>query len=148
MAAVIDWLQEERGARVIVTTGPIERERQRAREIVALCHTAPVFFDGNLSLTQLAALSAASDGYFGVDTAPMHMAAAGGVPVVALFGPTGPEAWRPWASRGRVIAAPCACNLEHRQVCDWSEGAVRQCLVSITVAEVQAALVELLPAPA
>ena len=114
MAAVIDWLQAERGARVVVTTGPVERERDRAREIVALCRTQPLFFDGNLSLTQIAALSAASDGYFGVDTAPMHMAAAVGVPVVALFGPTNPESWGPWTPRGRVLSAPCPCNEANR----------------------------------
>jgi heptosyltransferase-3 len=148
MAAVIDWLQEERGARVFVTTGPVERERRRAREIVARCRTRPLFFDGNLSLPQLAALSAASDGYFGIDTAPMHMAAAVGVPVVALFGPTGPEAWAPWTPRGRVLTSPCRCNLAQRQLCDWSDGAVRECLAAISVERVQAALDELLPAPA
>jgi heptosyltransferase-3 len=148
MATVIDWLQEERGTRVVVTTGPIERERRRAREIVARCRTAPLFFDGNLTLTQLAALSAGCDGYFGIDTAPMHMAAAVGIPVVALFGPTGPDSWGPWNVRGRVLSAPCACNAAHGQVCDWSEGAVRACLASIGVDQVQAALDELLPAPA
>jgi heptosyltransferase-3 len=140
MAAVIDWLQGERGARVVVTTGPVERERERAREIVALCRTKPFFFDGNLSLTQIAALSAATDGYFGVDTAPMHMAAAVGVPVVALFGPTDPKSWGPWTPRGCVLAAPCPCNEANRQLCDWN--AVRACLASITVAQAQAAIEE------
>jgi heptosyltransferase-3 len=146
MAAVIDWLQEVRGARVIVTTGPVERERERAREIVALCRSKPLFFDGGLSLTQLAALSATTAGYFGVDTAPMHMAAAVGVPVVALFGPTNPASWGPWTSRQRVLTAPCPCNEAHREVCDWNK--VRACLASITVQQAQAALDELLFSPA
>jgi heptosyltransferase-3 len=146
MAAVIDWLQAERGARVVVTTGPVERERERAREIVALCRTEPLFFDGNLSLTQIAALSQATDGYFGVDTAPMHVAAAVGVPVVALFGPTNPQSWGPWAPRGRVLQAPCPCNEANRQVCDWN--AVRACLASITVEQVQAAIEECILTPA
>jgi heptosyltransferase-3 len=146
MAAVIDWLQADRGARVIVTTGPVERERERAREIVALCRTKPLFFDGGLTLTQLAALSSVSDGYFGVDTAPMHMAAAVGVPVVALFGPTNASSWAPWTSRRRVLSAPCPCNEAKREVCDWSQ--VRACLASITVEQAQAALEELILSPA
>jgi heptosyltransferase-3 len=148
MAAVIDWLQDERGTRVVVTTGPVERERTRARAIVALCRTQPLFFDGNLNLTQLAAISAASDGYFGIDTAPMHIAAAVGVPVLVLFGPTGPESWGPWNAHGRVLSAACACKVEGRAVCDWSAGAVRACMASISVEQVQAALDELLPTPA
>ena len=148
MAAVIDWLQGERGTRVVVTTGPVERERERAREVVSRCRTAPLFFDGNLDLSQLAAISSCCDGYFGIDTAPMHMAAAVGVPVLALFGPTGAEAWRPWTARGRVLSTPCLCNLGQRPVCDWSAGAVRACLAAISVEQVQAALDELLPTPA
>jgi heptosyltransferase III len=142
MAAVIDWLQEERGTRVIVTTGPVDRERELAREIVALCRTRPLFFDGDLSLTQLAALSSVTDGYFGVDTAPMHMAAAVGVPVIALFGPTNAASWGPWTSRQRVLRASCPCNEARKELCDWS--GVRACLASITVAQAQAALDEVI----
>ena len=145
MAWVIDWLQTERGARVIVTTGPVGRERERAQEVVALCKTAPLFFDGNLSLTQIAALSAESDGYFGVDTAPMHIAAAVGAPVVALFGPTSAESWGPWTPRKRVVSTYCPCSREARRACDWNK--VRACLAAITVTDAEAALDELILAP-
>ncbi len=141
MAEVIDWLQTERGARVVVTTGPVPRERSRAQEIVRLCRTQPLFYDGNLSLTQIAALSAESDGYFGVDTAPMHMAAAVGVPVIALFGPTDQKGWAPWTSRRCVLSHPCACNQTRHRACDWSQ--VRACLAAITPAEAKTALNEL-----
>ncbi|MCE0484036.1 MAG: putative lipopolysaccharide heptosyltransferase III [Methylacidiphilales bacterium] len=144
MAAVIDWLQTERQARVIVTTGPIERERQRARDIVSLCRTKPLFYDGNLSLTQTAALTAASDAYFGVDTAPMHMAAAVGVPVIALFGPTHARNWGPWTPLVRVLSHGCPCYETRSRACDWSQ--VRACLASIAVEEAQAALDEVLAA--
>lgn len=143
MAATIDWLQSERGARVVVTTSPAERERETARAIVAQCRTAPLFFDGNLSLGQIAALSAESDGYFGVDTAPMHMAAAVGVPVVALFGPTNARNWGPWTPLGRVLSKHCVCNdVAAKEKCDWSR--TRACLAAITVPEAEAALDEML----
>jgi heptosyltransferase-3 len=143
MAEVIDWLQAERGARVVVTTGPADRERERARALVAQCRNRPILFDGNLALGQIAALSAESDGYFGVDTAPMHMAAAVGVPVVALFGPTHPQNWGPWTPLGRVLSRPCPCNdAAAKQKCDWSR--TRACLAAIPVAEAQGALDEML----
>ncbi len=145
MAETIDWLQTGRGARVVVTTGPEPRERERAREIVRLCRTRPRFHDGDLSLTQIAALSAESDGYFGVDTAPMHMAAAVGVPVVALFGPTHAKNWGPWTPLGQVLSQPCPCNETGRKACDWDQ--VRACLAAITVPQAQAALDRLLATP-
>ena len=145
MAEVIDWLQTERRARVVVTTGPAPRELERAREIVRLCRTQPLFYAGQLSLSQIAALSAESDGYFGVDTAPMHMAAAVGVPVVALFWPTNAENWGPWTPLGRVLSAPCRCNETAREACDWSQ--VRACLAAITVPETQSALDQMLSRP-
>jgi len=143
MAEVIDWLQTERNARVVVTTGPAARELEHAREIIRLCRTQPIFYEGNLSLGQIAALSAESDGYFGVDTAPMHMAAAVGAPVVSLFGPTNPLNWGPWTPVGHVLSKTCLCNETGRNdQCDWSQ--VRGCLAAITVAEAQAALDQML----
>jgi ADP-heptose:LPS heptosyltransferase len=144
MSQVIDWLQTERGARVIVTTGPVPQERERAQEIVRLCRTQPLFYDGNLSLTQIAALSAESDGYFGVDTAPMHMAAAVGVPVLALFGPTNPVSWGPWTPKARVLSHPCQCGSGPTANCTWAPGTVRACLAGISVETAKAALVQIL----
>jgi heptosyltransferase-3 len=146
MADVIDWLQTERQAHVVVTTGPAPEELKRAREIVALCRTKSLFFEGDISLEQIAALSAESDGYFGVDTAPMHMAAAVGVPVVALFGPTNPKNWGPWTPLGQVLAKHCPCNdSSGKEKCDWTR--VRACLAAISVPEARAALDQLLATP-
>jgi heptosyltransferase-3 len=144
MAEVIDWLQAERGARVVVTTGPVPRERSRAQEIVQLCRTQPLFYDGTLSLSQIAALSAESDVYFGVDTAPMHMAAAVGIPVVALFGPTNALSWGPWTAQKYVLSHLCACNETGKRACDWNQ--VRACMSAITPEEVKTALDRVLSA--
>jgi heptosyltransferase-3 len=138
MAEVIDWLQTQRGARVVVTTGPVEEERRRAQEIVRLGQTKPLFFDGNVSLAQIAALSAEADCYFGVDTAPMHMAAAVGTPVIALFGPTVEAVWAPWTEDKCVLSHRCLCHKTRMQACDWTQ--VRACLAQITPDEARAAL--------
>ena len=40
------------------------------------------------------------------DGGAMHLAAALGKPIVALFGDSSPERWRPWGVRYRVVRAP------------------------------------------
>jgi heptosyltransferase-2 len=57
----------------------------------------------NLSIYRAAHL------FFGVDSGPMHMAAAMGVPVVALFGPTDERKWGPWGDGHLVITKRLSC---------------------------------------
>jgi len=40
----------------------------------------------------------------------MHMAAALGVPVVALFGPSGEKSWGPWGEGHVVLTSPYLCR--------------------------------------
>ncbi|MCS7215132.1 MAG: glycosyltransferase family 9 protein [Thermodesulfovibrio sp.] len=61
---------------------------------------------GKLTLRQLIAVSSVCDIYFGIDTAPMHMAAAFGKPVIALFGPSGAFNWGPWDNESGNIPYP------------------------------------------
>ncbi len=58
-------------------------------------------FQGDLPL--LMAVAARARLALGGDTGPLHLAAALGAPVVALFGPTDPERNRPWARHIRVL---------------------------------------------
>jgi len=102
MAEVIVWLLE-RGAAVIITSSPDIREVEKARTILSLVssritHHASRLIDlcGKTTIKQLGAISEASDLFFGVDSAPMHIAAAVGTPVIALFGPSGAFDWGPW----------------------------------------------------
>ncbi len=87
-AGLIDRIQGD-GYRVVLTAAPSASEQQLIDRVIALCrHTpAPVNFAGMLSLKQLAALSARARLFIGVDSAPMHIAAAMQTPTVALFGP-------------------------------------------------------------
>ncbi|MCK6552838.1 glycosyltransferase family 9 protein [Myxococcota bacterium] len=45
-----------------------------------------------------------------VDTGPAHVAAALGVPVVAIFGPTSPTRWGPRSPRSRVVTLGLDCS--------------------------------------
>ncbi|MGC4117539.1 MAG: glycosyltransferase family 9 protein [Myxococcales bacterium] len=44
------------------------------------------------------------------DSGPVHLASALGVPVVALFGPTSPERWRPLSPRSEVVRRTLPCS--------------------------------------
>src|SRR6476620_5366414 len=44
------------------------------------------------------------------DTGPMHLAAAVGTPIVAIFGPSDPRRYGPLSKRARVITADLWCR--------------------------------------
>ncbi len=110
MAALIDRLTDEEDAQVFLTCGPAQAEIQKAKRIVEMAQRKPVDLIGKTTLTQLAALSQRCDLFVGVDTAPMHIAASVGTPVVALFGPTGQAQWRPWGEGHRVLQDNAGCD--------------------------------------
>ena len=57
----------------------------------------------NYSITELIALTRRAHLFIGGDTGPMHLAAALGIPVVAIFGPTDPARNGPFATRNVVL---------------------------------------------
>ncbi len=110
MAEVIRWFTD-RGMKVIVTSSPDKGELERVRAILSLCDLKEelsrnhlVDLSGKITIKQLAAVSQRSVLFFGVDTAPMHIAAAVGTPVVALFG-AGQQNWRPWGEGHCIITS-------------------------------------------
>ncbi len=56
---------------------------------------------GRLDLNQMVALLEGAALYIGPDTSITHLAAACGVPVVALYGPIDPRLWGPWPAAWR-----------------------------------------------
>jgi heptosyltransferase-3 len=105
VAQLIDALTAE-GRTVVLTAAPDQKELAMITQIQSLCRsTRVVSLAGQLSLPQLAALIDAAQLFIGVDSAPMHMAAALETPCLALFGPTKLQHWRPWGDNNRVIWA-------------------------------------------
>lgn len=120
-AEVIDHLQL-RGLAVYLTCGPAEDEQQQVRAIAALCKTPPsLIFAGKTTFLQLAALIDHARLYIGVDSAPMHMAAALHKPQVCLFGATKPQQWRPWSDKATVIWAGDYHPMPERKELDRSK---------------------------
>ena len=64
---------------------------------------------GKTTLRELAAMLAASDCVLTNDTGPMHLAAAIGTPVVALFGSTSPDITAPSHGNTQVVQAQPSC---------------------------------------
>lgn len=92
-APVIDDLAESCGAPVLLFYGP---QRETGAALAGrLRHPRRVIPVGELHLHQVAALLARCRLFVGHDTGLMHMAAAVGTPLVALFGPTSPEIYLP-----------------------------------------------------
>lgn len=105
VAQLIDALAAE-GRTVVLTAAPDQKEMAMIANIQMLCRSHNVVsLAGELSLPQLAALIDAAQLFIGVDSAPMHMAAALETPCLALFGPTKLQHWRPWGDHNRVIWA-------------------------------------------
>jgi ADP-heptose:LPS heptosyltransferase len=83
------------------------------------------------------------------DTGPMHLAAAVGTPVLAIFGPSLPTRYAPLSQRSRIVRIDihCSpCNLM-RQPPARCVGHVPDCLVGIATADVLRAANEMLNAP-
>ena len=76
---------------------------------------APRSLVGRISLKQLAAVLRSADLMITVDSGPMHIAAAVGTPVLALFGATDPRRTGPLGP-GRVLhrRLPCSPCLQRR----------------------------------
>lgn len=139
-----------RGTPVVMTGAPDERERALNDEILrALAPAARArTFDltGQLSLRELAALTSRARAFAGVDSAPMHIAAAVGTPTLALFGPSSEIAWGPWQVPARVVTSQHTCRPCGLDGCGG--GKVSECLTTLPVAPVSGALHELLDATA
>ncbi len=83
----------------LINAGP--NEEDLAQAVHAASGSAAGTFTG--SLTQLIALTRRASLFIGGDTGPMHLAAALGISVVGIFGPTDPARNGPFGTRNIVL---------------------------------------------
>lgn len=93
---------QARGLQVLLTGSPDPEERATCARVAEA--TGAASLAGTLSLAQTADLLRAAALFVGPDTAVTHLAAAAGVPTVALFGPSHPVKWGPWPKDWRGSA--------------------------------------------
>lgn len=90
-----------------------EMEREKAARIAEKSHPDVVDLSGKTNLRELMALLNDAEFLITLDSGPMHMAAAVGTPVVAIFGPTAPWRTGPYGKDHKVVrreeleCAPC-----------------------------------------
>ncbi|HYN09500.1 MAG TPA: glycosyltransferase family 9 protein [Vicinamibacterales bacterium] len=144
-AAVARKLAETRNATIVLTGAPGDRPLvdavRRGLEGVPMIDAS-----GTLDLPALGALLARLDLLITGDTGPMHLAAAVGTPLVALFGPSNPLRYGPLGIHQRIlrIDLPCSPCGRVRLPPKRCRGHVPDCLDGISVDTVVAAANDLL----
>jgi heptosyltransferase I len=92
---VVDAIQGDLGARVVLIGGPGEREVAAARLVAERATVPPVWLVGEQVRSLIWAQDACAAA-LAPDTGPLHIARALAVPVVGLFGHTNPWRVGPW----------------------------------------------------
>ena len=111
-AQLANALGKEQNVSIALLAGPNERELQA--QVASMMDTPPFLIETE-NLREVAALIAACDVYIGNDTGPMHIAAAVGTPVIALFGSTNHIRSGPYGDRHTVVQSgmDLGCNPCH-----------------------------------
>ena len=125
-AAVMTRLRDHYHARFVYTGSTGDAELYRGIEKLGLFNGLDLC--GVTNVRENLSVYKRADLFFGVDSGPMHMAAAVGVPVVALFGPTDERKWGPWGEGHTVITKRLSCY-----PCKPHKCADNECMKQITV---------------
>ncbi|HEX6267078.1 MAG TPA: putative lipopolysaccharide heptosyltransferase III [Burkholderiales bacterium] len=135
-AEVINQLSSG-NVRVVLTAAPSEPERSFTEEIMKHLKSRVVDLTGKLTLPELGELIREAGCFLGVDSVPMHMAAAAGTPLVALFGPSNQAIWAPKGAGATVLASAsreCLPCMKH----GCGNSGYSECLEDVTVERVLA----------
>lgn len=130
-----------RGIPVAVSYGP--GERPLADVVLEAAPAARPIDGAALGLPALARCLGEAALVVAADTGPLHLAAAAGARVLALFGPKDPAIYGPRGPGHRVLLHDVPCRPCTRRDC-----VTPQCVLGITVADVERSALELLEAPA
>ena len=151
------WLLAK-GMQVVLTGGNEEQERAYARDIFPKLPPGVHDLIGRHSLGEVAALLTHARVYIGPDTVTTHMAAALGIPTVALFGPSNPVKWGPWPKDHPAASNPYTLNGTQRagnvvlvqgegscvpcflEGCDRHVNSYSQCLQTMSADKVRSAI--------
>ena len=127
-AAVMKILKQKYEARFVYTGA--KGDEGLYHEIEKMGPFSGLNLCGITNLRENLSVYRAANLYFGVDSGPMHMASAVGIPVIALFGPTDEKKWGPWGEDHTVISKRLPCHPCKPHKCSDNE-----CMKQITVQE-------------
>jgi heptosyltransferase-2 len=129
-AAVADELAREFSARILLVGGPDEQEIAGA--VAAGMSTPPLNLAGRTSVRELMALLSWCRLLVTNDSGPMHVAAAFGVPIVAVFGSTDHTTTSPLATSCRIVRRPTDCAPCLKTECPTDH----RCMTAVSPADV------------
>jgi heptosyltransferase-3 len=138
------------GLKLVLSGGTAEEEIEYIANIACNLPEDTINLAGQVSLAQLTYIIAHAKLFIGPDTGITHLAAATGIPVIALYGPTNPVKWAPWPKgfnqnknpfhkigcqqvnnimlcQGKTDCVPC-----HLEGCDRHRKSRSQCLDSLS----------------
>lgn len=135
---VADWLSG-RGYQVIFVGAG--RDLDKIHAVMSAVNLKAYNLGDKLSLGELMALFEMSSLFLGSDSGPMHLAAAIGTPIVALFGPGDDTRWRPLSPNSMVLRGQerCEdCRVKRQNCHDFP------CITTLPPDKVKQAVVQLL----
>lgn len=137
-ASVMDHLAGRRLA-VVLTAAPDAQEMRLTDSVLGHTQAPCVDLRGKLTLEELGSVIREASLFVGVDSVPMHIAAAVDTPGVALFGPSSDVEWKPWSDAVQAVTSrdyPCRpCGI------DGCGGSKRSdCLATLPASQVIAAI--------
>lgn len=119
---------ESLGARCALVGGPSDVNLVPDASCVPLA--------GTMSVREMAAFLAFTDGFVGNDSGPMHIAGSLGIPTVGIFGPTNPTRYGPPGERS-ITVRRCDCPFAQQDSNDDCDG---RCTRAIPWRDIAAAL--------
>lgn len=135
-AAVIGQLRAA-GFEAVLAGAPADFET--CEQVAAACDPPPLNLCGQTTLPQMVALIHLAAVVLCGDSAPAHMAAALGTPLVSVFGPTDPRRTGPYGPHHQILQAALGCSpcyLRKLSQCRH----VHACMSEITPGAVSAAM--------
>ncbi len=133
-AELADRLTSQYGCQVLI--GGSDQDIDLAQQIRQMAKSSLVIMAGRTTIKQFAAVAKKSALFVGSDSGAMHIAAAVGAPVVALFGPSNPAEWGPRGEATEVIYKGLDCRVCFHPTCQRGE---QNCMKLISVGEVETA---------
>ncbi|MDD5581408.1 MAG: putative lipopolysaccharide heptosyltransferase III [Methylobacter sp.] len=151
------------GLKLVLSGGPAQEEIDYVANIQDNLPADTINLAGHVSLAQLANIIAQAKLFIGPDTGITHLAAATGIPVIAIYGPTNPVKWAPWPSgfhkninpfnktgcqqvnnisliQGKADCVPC-----HLEGCDRHQQSRSQCLETLSSDQIIKVIAQVLP---
>lgn len=150
------------GLKIVLSGGPAPEEIDYVNQIHRQLSSEALNLAGKTSVSQLADIISKAKLYIGPDTGITHLAAAAGVPVIALYGPTNPVKWAPWpinynsdenpfqklgnqqVNNVYLIQGVADCVPCHQEGCDQNRQSRSACLENISSDTIKNAILQVL----